>query len=223
MGFDDKVAEIKSKLIKDPKHDDKAAELMKIVLAAESEKKETKEVSDKEEKKEEEFDDTYYYDEQTNTKRPNPFSQKRRKEIETRCSKIDLSDMLLRQRVEQKIPIIPGKFEITVRDTTGIEDTFIKQQLAKEYYDRTEISASYAASKLARFRLAFCLLAINNKQLTDICVENEPATEQEIKAFKEKVQFVSKYPDDLIQDLDIQIVWFKDRIRLISMSDIQNF
>lgn len=131
--------------------------------------------------------------------------------------------MLLRQRVEQKIPIIPGKFEILVRDTTGIEDTFIKQRLASEYYERTEISASYAASKLARFRLAFCLLSVNNKQLTDISIENEPATEQEIKAFKEKVQFVSKYPDDLIQDLDIQIVWFKDRVRLISMADIQNF
>lgn len=220
MGFEDKVAEIKSKLVKDPKHDEKAAELMKIVMSTEEPKKE-EEI--KEEKKEEEYDDSYYYDEQTNTKRPNPYSQKRRKEIEARCSKIDLSDMLLRQRVEQKVPIIQNKFEITLRDTTGIEDTFIKQQLAKEYYDRTEISASYAASKLARFRLAFCLLAINGKQLTDISVENEPATEQEVKAFKEKVQFVSRYPENIVQELDTQIVWFKDRVRLISMTDIQNF
>jgi hypothetical protein len=221
MAFDDKVAEIKGKLLKDGKYEEKLAAVTKLVMATEEPAQEAKE--GKKESLIEEFDDTYYYDEQTNTKRPNPYSQKRRREIETRCSKIDLSDMLLRQRVEQKIPIIPGKFEITVRDTTGIEDTFIKQQLAKEYYDRTEVSASYATSKLARFRLAFCLLSINSKSLTDISIENEPATDAEVKAFKEKLQFISKYPDDIIQDLDIQVVWFKDRVRLISMSDIQNF
>lgn len=52
MAFDDKVAEIKSKLSKETNYEEKAAELMKIVLAADD-KKEIKEdkLDDKKKKK----------------------------------------------------------------------------------------------------------------------------------------------------------------------------
>lgn len=213
-----KIAEIKSKIGAGNK-DEAITNLFKETFKEEVKAAETKE----EAKKEEEFDDTYYYDEQTNSKRPNPYSNKRRKEIEKRCSKIDLVNTLLTQRVEQKIPVVPGKFELLVRDTTGIEDTFIKNQLAKEYYDRNEVSSAYLTSKMARYRLTFGILSINGTPFTDISIDNEPATDAEIKAFKEKLKFISKYPDDILQELDTQYIWFKDRIKLISMADMQDF
>ncbi len=218
--FKDKVEELRSKIEgKDPNRDSKIEKLYKATF--EEEKKE--EEQEKAVEVEKEKDDTTYYDEVTNTVRPNPYSVKRRREVEARSSKLDLTEILIKQRAEQKIVIIPGKFEILLRDTTGLEDTFIKNQLAKEYYNRDEVSAAYITSKMARYRLTFSLLQINGKPLTDITIENEPASDKELKDFKEKLLFISKYPDDIIQELDIQFIWLKDRIKSISMGEIQNF
>ena len=186
---------------------------------------EIEEPKDKEEEiKEEKIeDDTFYYDESTNTKRPNPYSVKRRKEIESRCSPIDIGDVLIKRRVEQKIPIIPSRFEILVRDTSGAEDTYIKNLLSKEYYERTEISSAYITSKMARYRLTIGLLEINGKALGDVKIKHEPATKEEEAAFKEKLEMISEYPLEIIADLDAQYMWFKDRVKLISMDVIQNF
>ena len=180
---------------------------------------------DKEEvvKEEKIEDDTFYYDESTNTKRPNPYSVKRRKEIEARCSPIDIGDILIKRRAEQKIPIIPFKFEVLVRDTSGAEDTYIKNLLSKEYYERTEISSAYITSKMARYRLTIGLLEINGKALGDVKIKHEPATKEEEEAFKGKLEMISEYPLEIIADLDAQYMWFKDRVKLISMDVIQNF
>lgn len=168
-------------------------------------------------------DDTFYYDDSTNSKRPNPYSTKRRQEIEARCSPIDIGDILIKRRVEQKIPIIPSKFEILVRDTSAAEDTYIKNLLSKEYYERTEVSASYITSKMARYRLTIGLLEINGVSLTDVKIKHEPPTKEEEDAFKKKLEMLSEYPLEIIADLDAQYMWFKDRVKLISMGKIQNF
>lgn len=168
-------------------------------------------------------DDTFYFDESTNTERPNPYSVKRRREIEARCVPFDIGDILIKRRAEQKIPIIPGKFEILVRDTSGSEDTFIKNLLAKEYYERTEVSSAYITSKMARYRLTIGLLSINATPLGDIRIKHEPATKEEEEAFKTKLEVISDYPLEIIADLDAQYMWFKDRVKLVSMGKIQNF
>jgi hypothetical protein len=168
-------------------------------------------------------DDLYIYDESTNSKKFNIFSIKRRKEIESRCSELDIGDILIKRRVEQKIPIIPNKFEILLRDTSAVEDTYIKNLLAKEYYERTEISQAYIQSKMARYKLTLSLLEINGVSLGDIKIKTEPATEAEEKEFKSKLEVISSYPVEIIQDIDLQNYYFKERIKSLTMGKIQNF
>lgn len=198
---------------------------LKKLIEANQVKDEPEVEEDKEEvvKEEKIEDDTFYYDESTNTKRPNPYSIKRRKEIEARCTPIDIADILIKRRAEQRIPIIPSKFEILVRDTSGAEDTYIKNLLSKEYYERTEISSAYITSKMARYRLTIGLLEINGKSLGDVKIKHEPATKEEEEAFKGKLEMLSEYPLEIIADLDAQYMWFKDRVKLITMDKIQNF
>ena len=168
-------------------------------------------------------DDLYVYDESTNSKKFNIFSIKRRKDIESRCQPLDISDILVKRRVEQKIPIVPGKFEILLRDTTAVEDTYIKNLLAKEYYERTEISQAYIHSKMARYKLTLSLLEVNGVSLGDIKIKFEPATEAEEREFKSKLEVVSSYPLEILQDIDLQNYYFKERIKALSMGKIQNF
>ncbi len=245
MTYDEKLSAIKSK-IQEVKQEqpispklgigkisvDTEAGLKKMIeynqnkanIEASTDEKEDIEDEDKEKEKVEKIvDDLFYYDEATNTKRPNPFSVKRRREIEARCSPIDISDILIKRRVEQKIPIIPNQFEVLFRDNSAAEDTYIKNLLSKEYYERTEVSASYISSKMARYRLTIGLLEINSKPMGDVRIKHEPASKEEEDAFKAKLEMISEYPLEIIADLDAQYMWFKDRIKLVSMGKIQNF
>lgn len=171
-----------------------------------------------------EVDDTYTYDE-AGVPRPNLYSNKRRKEIEGRCSEISLEDALINQRIEQTIPIIPDKFVIRLRDTSGKEDSFIKQQIAIETMKK-DISSSFVAARMAHYRLTFSLLKVNSKQLPDVQVVggvDKPIELSDKKAFEEKMEFIMNYPDDILEELDWQFICFKDRIKKISMNDIVNF
>lgn len=185
--------------------------------------KEEEEETEEKEEKERIPNDLFYLDESTNTKRPNPFSVKRRKEIEARLAPIDIADILIKRRVEQKVPIIPGKFEVLFREISASEDTYIKNLLSKEYYERTEVSQAYIISKMSRYQLTISLLEINGKSLGDVKIKHEPATTEEEKAFKEKLDMISDYPFEILADLHTHYLWFKDRIKLISMGQIQNF
>lgn len=169
-------------------------------------------------------DDTYYYD-SVGTKRPNLYSNKRRKELEKRLKPIDISDIILRRRVSQNIPIIPGRFEITLRDTSGKEDKFIKDLIAKFNMEKEqEITAASVHSRMTLYALTFSLIAINGTDLTDVSIKKDPPSQDEIDAFNRKLDFISEYPDDFLEELNAQLVWFKDRIkRTISTEDITNF
>ncbi len=169
----------------------------------------------------EEQDDSYYYDE-SGSKRPNLYSTKRKKDIESRCKPIDLMSMLTKQKAEQVVPIVPDKFVVKLRDITGKEDLFIKQQMAKEIYakDGLDISKSYMNSKFGLMRLTFSLLSINDRDLSDIQISSGKVDET---TFWEKHEYISNFPIDIIEDLDWQLICFMDRVKKITLADIKNF
>lgn len=173
--------------------------------------------------KEEEVDDTYYYDETGfGSKRPNLYSNKRKKEIEARCKPIDIMTMITRQKAEQVIPIIPEKFVIKLRDITGKEDLFIKKHMAQEVYarDGLDVSKAYMNAKFGIMRLTFSLLSINDKDLSDIQIQNGKIDEN---SFWEKHEYISNFPIDILEELDWQLLCFMDRVKRVSLDDIKNF
>lgn len=192
------------------------------IKKANKEKEEVKEEKDL--SKLPEPDDSYYYD-SVGTKRPNIYSNKRRKEIEKRLKPISVEDIILRRRVSQLIPIIPGKFEIVLRDTTGKEDKFIKDLIAKFSMEKEqETTTASVHARMALYYITFALQEINGTPLTNVSIKKDPPSEDEIKEFNTKLDFISDYPDDFIEEINAQMIWFRDRVkRTITTEDITNF
>lgn len=171
---------------------------------------------------EDETDDTYFYD-QMGSRRPNAYSNRRRREIEKRLKPIEIEKVVFLRRVEQIIPIIPNKLEITLRETTGKEDRFIKDLIAKLNMQKDELSTASVAARMALYQITFSLLEVNGKPLRDVSIKKDPPGEEELKAFNEKLDWISEYPDDFLEELNIQLQWFKDRVKRVTMEDITNF
>jgi hypothetical protein len=173
-----------------------------------------------------EMDDSYTYDE-VGVKRPNLYSSKRRKEIEDRCSKISLEDLIVTRRIVQTIPIIPDTLVIKLRTLSTKEEAYIRQQIAFET-NKTRQSSSYLALRLAQYRMTFSLLQINTKEYPDVTIKggsrfDSPFTVSDDKAFESKLEMIMDMPDDLLEELDLQFIYLKDRVKGLSMGKILDF
>lgn len=200
-------------------------QLEKVIDAYE--KKVTEEVLNKTEPKKEEelpieeIDDSYYYDDM-GVKRPNMYSNKRKKDLEKKLKPLDMSSVVLRRRAEQEIPI-SKHLTIKVRETSGKEDMFMKDQIARLNMNKEEVSRASVHVRMGMYALTFMLLEVNGRELPDCAIKNTPPTKEEIEAFNNKFDYISEYPDDILEVMHTHLQWFKDRVKMLSVGDIEVF
>lgn len=139
-------------------------------------------------------------------------NKKRREEIEARCQPMKFEDLLYKGEVEQKVPIIPGKFEPTYRSVTPEESLFIKRYISKE----NESSDQYLFEKYNLCLLTCSLVAINDKPLPDHRGTNGDVDE---KLFEAKFKMMSKKSGYIVSDLGVNYVWFDVRVRKLITAD----
>lgn len=147
-------------------------------------------------------------------------NKKRRDEIETRCKAMDFEDLLMKDEVQQRVPIIPGKFEPLYRSITPIESLYIKQKMSRE----TIQTDQYLGEKYNLLLLTCCLLDINGQLLPD---HRKQATDGNFvvddKAFEEKLNVVLRKSGYIIADLGVNYLWFDIRVRkLLNPDDLKN-
>lgn len=147
-------------------------------------------------------------------------NKKRREEIEARCKPMDFEDLLMRDEVLQRVPIIPGKFEPTYRSMTPIESLYIKQKMSRE----TVQTDQYISEKYNLLLLTCCLLDINGQPLPE---HRKPTSEGifvvDDKAFEEKLNLILRKSGYIIADLSVNYLWFDIRVRkLLSPEDVKN-
>ena len=169
----------------------------------------------------EEYDDSYYYDE-AGVKRVNLYSNKSRRELEKKLEPLDIAPIIFRRRAEQIIPI-SSKLNIKVRETTGKEDVFMKDLIAKNTLKEERSSKAAISARFSLYTITFMLLEINGQPLSDISVKGNPPTEAEVKEFDNKLDYISEFPDDLLELIYMHLLWFKDRVRRVSIGDIETF
>ncbi len=200
-------------------------QLEKVIDAYE--KKVTEEVLTKTEpKKEEELpieevDDTYFYDDM-GVKRPNLYSNKRKRALEKSLPPIEMGPIIFKRRAEQEIPI-SKHLTIKVRETSGKEDIFMKDLISKLNMNKEEPSRASVHTRMGQYAITLMLLEINGTSLPDCAIKNNPPTETELKSFNEKFDFISEYPDDLLEVIHTHLQWFKDRVKMLAVGDIELF
>jgi len=133
-------------------------------------------------------------------------NKKRRKEIEDRCAPMDFQDLIMKDEVQQTVPIVPGKFEPRYRSMNPEESLFMKQYLAKD----TSPSEAYSVEKFSLCQLACSLVSLNGQDFPD---HRKPDGTPDEELFKIKMKKLMKKSGYIIADMAINYYWFDIRVR----------
>lgn len=147
-------------------------------------------------------------------------NRKRKEQIEGRCSPMDLEDLLMKDEVQQTVPIIPEKFEARFRSITPVESLYIKLLMSKE----TIQTDQYLGEKYNLLLLTCSLVAINGVPLPEHRRFKQDGTfEVDEKLFQEKLGYVMRKSGYVIADLGVNYMWFDIRVRkLLNPDDLKN-
>jgi hypothetical protein len=135
----------------------------------------------------------------------------RRKEIEERCEPMKFEDLLLKDEVQQTVPIIPGKFEPRFRSITPEESLFIKKYLSKD-----NNSDVYMLEKYTLCQLALGIVAINGRPLPEHRAADGSVDQA---AFEAKLALLRKKSGHIMDDLSLNYYWFDMRVRKLLSPD----
>lgn len=140
----------------------------------------------------------------------------RAKAIEARCQPLSLEDLLIHGSVQQRVPIIPNKFEPVFRSPTGEENLEILRLLST-----SRGSDEYLLDLLQLYRLTAGLYSINGKILTNhLNVEGD----FDQLLFEKKYKVVKKMALPILADMAVNFGWFARRVqKLTVIDDIKSF
>ena len=133
-------------------------------------------------------------------------NDRRRKTIESRLVSMDLVDLITAGEVKQKVPIVPGKFEVTYRSVSSGEDLEIKRML---YNIRKEVPR-YQVDAYSIMSLTLAVYAINGHPLPNHMDESGNFSEEK---FRKKFELVKRYPLQMVADLGVNYIWFDVRVK----------
>jgi len=147
-------------------------------------------------------------------------NKKRRKEIEERCKTMQFDDLLMKDEVDQVVPVLPGKFEPRFRSLRPIETLYLKARMAKESVQTDQ----YLGEKYNLLLLTCSLIDINGRPLPDHRRMKADGTfEVDDKLFDEKLAALMNKSGYIIADLGVNYAWFDIRVRrLLNPDDLKN-
>ena len=142
------------------------------------------------------------------------FSDERRKGIEARLKPLDISDMVTKREIQQRIPVIPGRMEITFRTLTQEENIFCLR-----YIYEFPGSEAYANELLNTAKLVCSIVSINDAMLHSH-MKDRVADRNE---FQKKWDQVVSFPVQLVGDMSVQLIWFNNRVnQLFDVDNLKN-
>lgn len=143
-------------------------------------------------------------------------NKKRKKEIEDRCEPMRLEDLIMKDEVQQDVPIIPGKFTVRYRSATPYENLFVKRLMSEEKVT----SDQYLLERYGIMQLTCSLMSINGAGLPSHLDETGLPNED---LFHKKMKMIMKKSAYVIADLGINFYWFDLRVRkLLNPDDLKN-
>jgi hypothetical protein len=136
-------------------------------------------------------------------------SEDQREIIEKRLKPLDITDLLMTNRAEQRIPIIPGKYEVTLHSFDGQTELALKR-LAMQESRSVDVGEQYMLDKHSFMSLAAGLHKVNDKPFPTIF---DASGNFDDKLFLEKFNQVMKLPLHMLASIGINQMWFEMRVR----------
>jgi hypothetical protein len=146
-------------------------------------------------------------------------SEEERAIIEGRLRPLDLGDLLKDGVIRQRVPIIPGKYEITLQSYDGQIELALKRLVMSEARS-VDVGEQYLLDKHSFMSLAVGLHKINDKPYPDI-FDKEGVFSDEL--FFKKFNQVMRLPIHMLASIGVNQMWFEMRVRkLYSASAVGN-
>jgi hypothetical protein len=136
-------------------------------------------------------------------------SEDQRETIEKRLTPLDLTELITTNRVRQRIPIIPGKYEVTLQSFDGLTELALKR-LAMAESRSVDVGEQYTLDKHSFMTLAAGLHRINDKVYPEIVDDKGNFNDA---LFFEKFNQVMKLPIHMLASIGINQMWFEMRVR----------
>jgi len=151
--------------------------------------------------------------------RNNLMSEERRKAVESRLKKLDISDMVMSREIQQEVTIIPGKLSLTYRTMNEREHLFCLRHVYEH-----QGSAAYMEEMFNVAKLACSLLEVNGAPLPEHRKNvGKPNEEVDEENFKLKLFHLCSFPVQFLAEMSVQGMWFNDRINdLFSVENLKN-
>ena len=138
-----------------------------------------------------------------------------KKIIEDRCEPMRIEDLVMKNRVSQRVPIVPGKFEPTYTSMTGEEDLALKRLVMQESKS-VEVTERYLLDKYAFMSITCGLTALNGNPAPSHLNEQGDFDD---KKFWLKFHWVMKRPLHMLSAIGINHGWFERRVRAMFVAE----
>jgi len=129
--------------------------------------------------------------------------------VEARLEPLDIDELIMRNQVAQKVPIIPDSFEPTFESQAGDVEMALKQLVTQESKS-VSVSEGYLFQKYALMSTTAGTKAINNNLLPSM-LDQEGNFNEEL--FWKKYKWMLKKPMHMLASLGIHYSWFEARVR----------
>lgn len=139
-----------------------------------------------------------------------------RKIVEDRLKPLDIDELVMKNRVKQRVPIIPGKFEVTYGSMTGEDDLELKRLIMLQS-KAAEVTERYLLDKYAFMAITCGVVAINNNPLPSH-LDNENRFDE--KLFWEKYDWMMQRPLHMLASIGVHHTFFEMRVRKLFKAEL---
>ena len=136
--------------------------------------------------------------------------------IESRLAELDLEELILTNRVKQRVDIIPGKISFTYQSMTAEEDLAIKR-LVMEESQTVDVSDRYMLDKYSMMSIVCGLIEINGKPFGGGLGDSDGKFSDD--KFQAKFNRVMKLPLHMLAAVGLNQTWFEMRVRKLFVAE----
>lgn len=137
-----------------------------------------------------------------------PWTMLLKKSTEAACAPMDFGELIMTGRVQQDVPVLPGKMRITFQSLTGTESYWIERAAIDQ-------PAELRQSWVTYMQLAMCVQAVNGTQREPFYVDNKI----DRGVLERRLAMLLKMNTRMIELLIVNMYWFFDRVSSLYEND----
>lgn len=138
-----------------------------------------------------------------------------RESVEKRLQPLDISELIMKNTVRQRVPILPGRFEPTFESMPGTVELQLKQMLVQESKS-IAVTEAYLLDKYAVMTTTAGTVAINGNPVPSMYDAHGELSED---LFWIKFTWMLKRNIHMLASLGVHYSWFEQRVRKLFVAD----